>query len=124
MAVMAPLAAIFMRFLNLTSFTSGDEQVKANILAIVGYGIVILAANLFIIVGINKMLKGDATPDYRVQIGGFLAGGVMAGVVLALSVFGFDIVAALQGGFGGLLSALWIAFMVPKRLIPEPEYVS
>ncbi len=124
MAVMAPLAAIFMRFLNLTSFTSGPEQVKANVLAIVGYVIVILAANLFIIFGINRMLKGDETSDYRVQVVGFLFGGVMAGVVLALAVFGFDLVAALQGGFGGLLSALWIAFMVPKRLIPEPEYVS
>ena len=89
------------------------------ILSLVGYVVLILAVNLIVISGISYMLKGKARNDYRVQIGGFLIGGVMAGVVLALSVFGFDLIAALQGGFGGLLSAAWIAFMVPKKLTAQ-----
>ena len=121
MAVMAPLAAIFMRFVNLTSFAPADDAVKTDVLAIVGYGVLILAVNLFIIVGISAMIKGNARGDYRAQTVGFLFGGVMAGVVLAVSVFGFEPLAALQGGFGGLLSALWIALMVPRKLTPEPQ---
>lgn len=116
MAVMAPLAAIFMRFLNLASFAPSADQVKTEVVAIVLYGVVILAVNLFIIFGISRLITGKTSADYRIQLAGFLAGGVLAGVVLALSVFGFDFTTALQGGFGGLLSAIWIAFMVPRRL--------
>lgn len=121
MAVMAPLAAIFMRFVNLTSFAPAGDPVRIDILAIVGYGIVIIAVNLVLILGMSRMIRGEAQGDYRVQVIGFLLGGVMAGVVLALSVFGFDPVAAAQGGFGGLLAALWIAFMVPRKLVAQPQ---
>lgn len=121
MAIMAPLAAIFMRFVNLASFAPADDAVPTDALAVAGYALVIIGANLVIIGTISKMIRQDAQRDYRVQVIGFLIGGVLAGVVLALSVFGFDIKAALQGGFGGLLSALWIAFMVPKSLTPQTE---
>ena len=131
MAIMAPLAAIFMRFINLSSFTTPDGDVKLDVPAMVGYVVLIIAVNLLIMFGISKMIRTtsesvnplplDEKSNYRVQLIGFLIGGVMAGMVLAVSVFGFDIVKALQGGFGGLLSAIWIALMVPKRLTPKAK---
>ncbi len=131
MAVMAPLAAIFMRFINLASFTTPDGNLAINIPAIIGYVVLIIMVNLIIMFGISKMIKPavdtgkfsplDESSNYRIQLIGFLAGGVIAGMVLAVSVFGFEITMALQGGFGGLLSAIWIAFMVPKRLTIEQK---
>ena len=121
MATMAPLAAIFMRFLNLSSFSPVVGESQKQILDIIGFGILIVVVNIAVIAGINRMITGKEQGDYRIQVAGFLIGGVLAGVVLALSVFGFSIVPALQGGFGGLLAALWIAFMVPKRLTVQTE---
>ncbi len=70
-----------------------------------------------------RLMGAMAAPTgraYSWQVAGFLATGAIAGAVLSLSVFGAAPVAAAQGAFGGIVAALWIAFMVPKRLVPEP----
>jgi hypothetical protein len=116
MAIMAPLAAIFMRFLNLTSFTGGTIDLAKDVPAIIGYTVLIIGVNVVLIGGLSRMITGDLGKDYKTQAIAFLIGGTFSGVILALSVFGFDPIAAAQGGFGGLLAAAWIAFMVPKKL--------
>jgi len=119
MAAMTPLAAIYMKFLNLTNFPSPGSEFKTNMLALAGYGALVLGANILAI----RLMSRLADPEwrgYKAQFVGFLSTGVFAGVVLSLSVYGLQALPALQGGVGGLLAALWIAFMVPKKLAPEP----
>ncbi len=119
MAAMTPLAAVYMKFLNLANFPAPDQKFRASLLGAAGFVMLVLAANL---VAIRLLAKTAAPGDegYRRQAIGFIGSGALAGLVLSLSVFGWAPVAALQGAFGGLLAALWIAFMVPKRLLPEP----
>ncbi|MDP8221873.1 MAG: hypothetical protein P9L99_00820 [Candidatus Lernaella stagnicola] len=119
MAVMAPLAAVYMKFMNLAQFPTDELKVSTNVAALAGYVALIVVANVVAI----KLMSTVATPEdgsYHRQVIGFLATGVLAGVVLALSVFGFQPLAALQGGIGGAVAAAWIAYMVPRRLLPEP----
>jgi hypothetical protein len=119
MAVMAPLAAVYMKFINLARFPAGDATTPANLFGLLGFFALIVGGS----VGAVHLLGRVAAPGqtgYRYQALGFLGSGALAGLVLALSVFGMDFVAALQGGIGGTAAAAWIAFMVPKRLLPEP----
>jgi hypothetical protein len=119
MAVMAPLAAVYMKFLNLAKFPGPDVVFRRNWPALAGYVALVLGASVIA----TQLLSRVAAPGdrgWRLQAALFLGAGALAGVVLALSVFGFEFAAALQGGVGGTLAAGWIAFMVPRRLIPEP----
>jgi hypothetical protein len=119
MAVMAPLAAVFMRFVNLTNFPAGGESVPTNLPALAGYAALIVGAN----VGAIKLMGRIAAPGdmaFGRQVVMFLAMGALGGAVLGLSVFGLEPLAGLQGAFGGTVAALWIAYMVPKKLEPEP----
>jgi hypothetical protein len=119
MAAMTPLAALFMKFVNLARFPAPGQAFKTNLPALAGFAALVLVANIAAI----RLLSQAAEPGdrgYHRQAVIFLATGVLAGLVLSLSVFGWTIIPALQGAFGGLLAAVWIAFMVPKRLLPEP----
>ena len=119
MAVMAPLAAVYMKFINLANFPATGLTVQTHLPALLGYAALVIGANIVAI----KLMANVAAPGdmpYRWQLAGFLATGALAGIVLALSLFGLDALAALQGGIGGTAAALWIAFMVPRRLLPEP----
>jgi len=119
MAAMTPLAAVYMKFLNLVNFAAPGEALTANIGALGGFVVLIVAVNLLAI-RLMARLAAPGDKPYFTQVGGFLATGMLAGMVLALSTFGLHAIPALQGAFGGLLAALWIAFMVPKKLEPEP----
>ncbi|NLH50175.1 MAG: hypothetical protein GX444_16470 [Myxococcales bacterium] len=119
MAVMAPLAAVYMKFLNLARFPAADQAFQANLWALLGYAVLILGANGAAIWLMSRVAApGDG--GYRRQVIGFVAAGALGGLVLALSVFGFRFGAAFQGAFGGAVAAVWIAYMVPRRLLPEP----
>jgi hypothetical protein len=119
MAVMAPLAALYMKFLNLARFPGPEAAFATNVPALLVGVLAVVGATLLAM----RLLTNVAAPGeqgWRMQAATFLAAGAFAGVMLALSVFGLDVLAALQGGVGGALAAAWIAFMVPKRLLPEP----
>jgi len=108
-----------MKFLNLVNFAAPGEALTANIGALGGFVVLIVAVNLLAI-RLMARLAAPGDKPYFTQVGGFLVTGMFAGMVLALSTFGLHAIPALQGAFGGLLAALWIAFMVPKKLEPEP----
>lgn len=123
MAVMAPLAAIYMRFLNLANFPTQESTFAVDWPKLAGFAALILIANIVAV----RLLAVVAAPDYRAyrgQAAVFLLMGALAGAVLALSVFGMSdwsaVSRALQGAAGGAAAALWIALMVPRRLLPEP----
>ena len=119
MAVMTPLAAVFMKFVNLAHFETAAETFPTDIKALAAYALLILVVNIAAIKFISS-LADPGKQSYYYQLGGFLVTGAMAGVILSLSVYGFQWLPALQGGIGSLLAALWIGFMVPRKLQPEP----
>ena len=119
MATMAPLAAVYMKFLNLSVFDPGSPEFAANLLAIGGYGVLIVCANAFGVVLVGRLAASRETA-FRAHTVLFAGGGVLAGAVLAASLWGFAPLAIGQGAVGGIVAAGLIAVMIPRRLTPEP----
>lgn len=116
MAVMAPLAAIYMKFLNLSVFEPSDPQFTKNIIMIVEFAVVIGVVNvLFILVG-GRLFGSDQSKNWFIQMIGFLVTGGFAGGVLAFALFEQDMIAVAQGIAGGAVAALLIVLMVPRKL--------
>jgi len=116
MAIMAPLAAIYMKFLNLSVFQPSDPAFVKNIIAIGEFTLVIAGVNvLFIFVG-GRLFNMDPSRNWWIQLAGFLAGGAIAGGVLAFALFETNWTAIAQGVAGGIVAAIIIALMVPRTL--------
>jgi len=116
MAIMAPLAAIYMKFLNLSVFEPSDPRFVQDALTIAEFALAVVVVNIaFIYLG-SKMFGNDASKNFWLQLAGFLLGGAVAGGVLAFALFEQDMNAILQGIAGGIVAALLIGLMVPKTL--------
>lgn len=113
MAVMAPLAALFMKFINLDIF-SGEGFVQ-NLPGMAASALVVIAVNYIMVHLIGRLTRGGPAVGWNTQLIGFLITGSIAGAMLAFALYDFAWGAALQGAFGGLLAAAAIGFMTPKR---------
>ncbi len=116
MAIMAPLAAIYMKFMNLSVFQPSDPNFTQDILVIGEFTLVIAAVNiLFVYVG-GRVFTQDTSRNFFLQLVGFLLSGALAGGVLAFALFEANFTAILQGITGGVVAAALIGLMVPARL--------
>jgi hypothetical protein len=116
MAVMAPMAAIFMKFLNLSVFQPTDPRFARDIIMIAAFAIAIAGVNVFFIFLGSKIFSPDASKNFWIQLVGFLLGGAVGGGILAFALFELELAKILQGAFGGIIAAALIGLMVPKML--------
>ncbi|MFH0824847.1 MAG: hypothetical protein V2B18_19005 [Pseudomonadota bacterium] len=116
MAIMAPLAAIYMKFLNLAEFQPTNPAFVKDIVAIGLFTVVVVGANIFFIYMASRIFDSDQEKNWTIQLVGFLICGGLAGGVLAFALFELNIIAIGQGILGGVVAALPIALMVPRRL--------
>jgi hypothetical protein len=116
MAIMAPLAAIYMKFLNLSVFQPSDPRFVRDIVTIGEFALAIAGVNLlFIFIG-GRLFASNQSRNWWVQLIGFLAGGAIAGGVLSFALFELNLKAIAQGMSGGIIAALLISLMVPRSL--------
>ncbi len=116
MAIMAPLAAIYMKFLNLAVFQPSDPNFAKNIVTIMEFTLAVVIANVvFIFLG-NRVFSQDPGENYKIQLIGFMAAGAIGGAVFSFAVFEWNPAAILQGVAGGVIAAGLIALMAPKTL--------
>jgi len=118
MAIMAPIAAIYMKFLNLSIFSPDDPELVRNLWTIGEYVVAIVVLNIVIIKVMSFFLTKDIVRNWVFQLAGFLVMGAIAGGVLSLSLYGINIVFIIQGLTGGIIASLIIALMTPKSLVP------
>ncbi len=116
MAIMAPVAAIYMKFLNLSIFEPSNPNFPGNITMIVEFTLVIIAVNIVFIFMGNRVFGGDPNKNYFLQLFGFMLAGAIGGSVFSFAVFEWNITAILQGAAGGVIAAALIALMVPRTL--------
>lgn len=116
MAIMAPLAAIYMKFLNLSIFQPSNPNLTKDILTIAEFAVVIILVNVTLISLGKRLLTSDATKNFMLQLSGFLFSGGIAGGVLAFALFEMNTTTILQGISGGIIAAMLIALMVPRNL--------
>jgi hypothetical protein len=114
MAVMAPLAAIFMKFINLEIFT--PEGFVQNLPAVLLAGAIVVVVNLVMVKLVGVLTGASIQRGWNVQFAVFLLTGAIAGAMLAYALYDFAWVAAAQGAFGGLVAALLIGAMTPKAV--------
>ncbi|MGC8602273.1 MAG: hypothetical protein ACP5VS_01145 [Desulfomonilaceae bacterium] len=116
MAVMAPMAAIFMKFLNLSVFQPSDPGFARNIYMIGVFALVIAGVNItFIFLG-SRVFNPNVSRNFVVQLLGFLFSGGIGGGILAFALFEIDATKICQGVLGGVIAAALIGLMVPKTL--------
>ena len=116
MAIMAPLAAIYMKFMNFTVFSPDNPEFTQNILAIVIYTVVIIGLSVGMMAVMSRLITDDNTKNWRFQLIYFLISGGIAGGTLALAVYNLQIIQIAQGFVGGIIAALLIGVMIPKTL--------
>lgn len=116
MAIMAPLAAIYMKFLNLSVFEPSDPQFVRDLITIAEFALVVAAVNVLFIVFVSRMIGTESSKNVVVQLAAFIAGGALAGGILAFALFEQNATAIFQGVIGGMVAAVLIALMVPRRL--------
>jgi len=116
MAIMAPLAAIYMKFMNFTVFAPDNPEFSQNIISIILFTFIILGISMGMMAYVNRILSNSTTHNWRMQLYYFLLSGGIAGAVLALSVYDFQALEILQGFIGGVIAAFLIGVMVPKTL--------
>jgi hypothetical protein len=116
MAAMAPMAAIFMKFLNLSVFQPSDPGFARNIYMIGAFALVIAGVNVtFIFLG-SRVFNPNISRNFVVQLLGFLFSGGFGGGILAFALFEMDATKICQGVLGGVIAAALIGLMVPKTL--------
>jgi len=116
MAIMAPLAAIYMKFLNLSVFQPSDPNFAKDIITIAEFALVVAGVNiLFVVIG-SRLFSNDPSRNWLLQMVGFIGGGALAGGVLAFALFEMNVTALAQGVAGGIVAAILIALMVPRTL--------
>jgi hypothetical protein len=116
MAIMAPLAAIYMKFLNLSIFDPADPHFARDIVTIGAFALVVVAVNIGFITVARRLFVGDPSRNWGVQLGVFLLGGGIAGGILAFALYEMNGIAILQGMAGGIVAAALIGLMVPRTL--------
>jgi hypothetical protein len=116
MAIMAPLAAIYMKFLNLSVFEPSNPKFVHDILTIAEFALVIAGVNVIFILFGAKLFNGNASRNFGVQLAGFIISGALGGGILAFALFEQNIPAILQGIAGGIVAALLIGVMIPMTL--------
>ena len=116
MAVMAPMAAIFMKFLNLSVFQPSDPGFARNIYMIAASALVTAGVNItFILLG-SRIFNPNVSRNFFVQLLGFLFSGGIGGGILAFALFELDTTKICQGVLGGIIAAALIGLMAPKTL--------
>lgn len=118
MAIMAPLAAIYMKFLTLSSFSASGAQLGRDVWLIIEFTLVIFIANAIIIKLSSKVLSEDVDKNWLSQLPAFVIPGAMGGAILAFCLYEMAFLRIIQGAIGGIIASLLIALMVPKRLTP------
>jgi hypothetical protein len=113
MAVMAPLAALFMKFINLEIFASTEGFVQ-NLPALAVGAALVIGVNYVMVHLVGKLTGASPTRGWNAQLVVFLVTGALAGAMLAFALYDFAWLAAAQGAFGGLLAAAAIAVMTPR----------
>jgi len=116
MAIMAPLAAIYMKFLNLSIFQPGDPRFLRDIVTIAEFALLIAAVNIVFIYAGSRLFGPDGSRNFVIQVVGFVIGGALSGGIVAFALFEHNVVAVLQGVVGGIVAAALIGLMVPKTL--------
>jgi len=116
MAIMAPLAAIYMKFLNLAVFDPSNANFTRDIVTIGEFALVIAVVNILFVSGVSRLISGDSSKNWMVQTGAFIGGGGVAGGVLAFALFEQNVALILQGISGGIIAAILISLMVPRTL--------
>lgn len=116
MAIMAPLAAIYMKFLNLSVFEPTDPRFVRDLLTIAEFALAVAVVNIGFIVFVGRMIGTETSKNTVVQLVAFVAGGALAGGILAFALFEQNTTAIFQGIAGGIVAAVLIALMVPKTL--------
>jgi hypothetical protein len=116
MAIMAPLAAIYMKFLNLSVFEPSNPKFMRDIVTIGEFALAVAGVNLlFIFIG-GRLFGSNQSRNWWTQLIGFLIGGAIAGGVLSFALFEMDWKAIAQGMSGGVVAAILISLMVPRSL--------
>jgi hypothetical protein len=116
MAIMAPLAAIYMKFLNLSVFEPSNPKFMRDIVTIGEFALAVAGVNLlFIFIG-GRLFGSNHSRNWWTQLIGFLIGGAIAGGVLSFALFEMDWKSIAQGMSGGIVAALLISLMVPRSL--------
>jgi hypothetical protein len=116
MAVMAPLAAIYMKFLNLSIFDPSDPGFAKDIIMIAEFALVVVAVNVSVILIGGRIFGTNPSTNFVFQLAGFLLSGALAGGILAFALFEQNVSAIVQGVAGGIVAALLIGLMVPRAL--------
>jgi len=117
MAVMAPLAAIFMRFLDLNVFLDGFG---VDFWALIIGTLIIVVFNFILLKLVNATMGASLSRGWYMQFGVFLIAGIFAGAALTFALAENGIVWGhlVQGGLGGGIAALLIALMTPRAMNP------
>jgi len=116
MAIMAPIAAIYMKFMNFTVFSPNNPDFSQDLLMLAVYTLVVVLISVGIMSFVSRTLSKDTNRNWKMQLIYFLVSGGIAGAVLALSVYDFKLMQLIQGFIGGTFAALLIGGMVPKTL--------
>jgi len=116
MAIMAPIAAIYMKFMNFTVFSPNNPDFSQDLLMLAVYTLVVVVISIGIMSFVSRTLSKDTNRDWKTQLIYFLVSGGLAGLVLAFSVYDFKLMQLIQGFIGGTFAALLIGTMVPKTL--------
>ena len=116
MAIMAPIAAIYMKFMNFTIFMPSHPGFSQNLLIVGVYVTIILGLSYGMMVFVSRSITSDTKRNWRLQLVYFLIAGGISGSVLALAVYEFQLLQIVQGFIGGLIAAFLIGVMVPKTL--------
>ncbi|MEW6531754.1 MAG: hypothetical protein AB1473_13030 [Thermodesulfobacteriota bacterium] len=116
MAIMAPLAAIYMKFLNLSVFQPSDPAFVRDVLTIAQFALVVIVANVALVALGARFFGPDQSRNWWLQTGGFITAGGLAGGILAFALFETNPSAIVQGIVGGMIAAILIGVMVPRFL--------
>ncbi|TET36469.1 MAG: hypothetical protein E3J72_08600 [Planctomycetota bacterium] len=134
LAVMAPLAAVFMRFITLDVFARNPQTGQMMFTATWGHlgqtilwSLVIMAAAYGLIVVMSRLITASLGRNRKVLIASFGLGGVLCGISLALAlrlgepVAGTSLgVSLVQGIIGGIIAAVLIALMIQVSFAGPP----
>lgn len=112
MAVMAPLAASFMKFVNLDIFTPGGFG--KDVAALAATAAVVVVVNWAMVRLVGALTPVGAPRGWHYQFAAFVITGALAGAMLAFALYGFAVAAALQGALGGAVAAVAIGAMTPR----------
>jgi len=121
MAMLAPLAALFMKFMNLQVFDTGFG---ADLGLLIAGVLFIVVVNWALIKLVNVSIGSKLKRGWNVQLIVFLVAGAVAGAMLSYALYDFEWVGMLQGALGGLGAAVLIGLMTPRaRNVRKPARV-